>query len=119
MTRRRAAPARAGPGRVRAARTRAELRRIHALLNESMAEKLEQLKQWRARSRAGGGERRVKQQRASGKQTARERLEQLLDPGTYVEIGPVVQGLSDDREQPLGEGAVPGRGRVSGRPLIR
>ncbi len=46
-----------------------------------MAEKLEQLEQWRARSRAGGGERRVKQQRASGKQTARERLEPAAGPG--------------------------------------
>ena len=51
-----------------------------------MEDKLEQLAQWRARSRAGGGERRVKQQLASGKQTARERLNQLLDPGTFVEI---------------------------------
>ena len=87
------------------------------MLNESMAEKLEQLKQWRARSRAGGGERRVKQQRASGKQTARERLEQLLDPGTFVEIDPFVQGSSDDPEQPLGEGVVTGWGRIHGRPV--
>lgn len=84
-----------------------------------MRDKLQQLEQWQARSRAGGGDRRVKQQRAAGKQTARERLAQLLDPGTFVEIDAFVHDAhaAVDDAYPLGEGVVTGWGRIHGRPV--
>lgn len=88
--------------------------------NDAMQEKLNQLSQWRTRSAAGGGQRRITQQRAAGKQTARDRLNQLLDPGTFVEIDPFVHDAASataDDEQPLGEGVVTGWGRVHGRPV--
>lgn len=86
-----------------------------------MRDKLQRLEQWRERSSAGGGERRIKQQRASGKQTARERIEQLLDPGTFVEIDRFVHDThqaTGDASYPIGEGVVTGWGRIHGRPVF-
>lgn len=86
-----------------------------------MQNKLDRLEQWRERSAKGGGQRRIAQQRAVGKQTARERLEQLLDPGTFVEIDAFVHQSSQSdngpSREPLGEGVVTGWGRIHGRPV--
>ncbi|MEM1117846.1 MAG: acyl-CoA carboxylase subunit beta [Bacteroidota bacterium] len=73
----------------------------------------------RAESRAGGGEARVARQHDRGKLTARERIEVLLDPGSFVETGAFVRhqasgfGLEDNR--PYGDGVVTGWGTVDGR----
>jgi propionyl-CoA carboxylase beta chain len=72
------------------------------------------------RSKEGGGAERVAKHKAAGKLTARERLEQFFDPGTFVEIDPFVThrvttfGL-DERRIP-GDGVVTGWGEVGGRP---
>ena len=50
-----------------------------------MQEILEQLEAKRERARQGGGQRRIDAQHAKGKLTARERLEVLLDEGTFEE----------------------------------
>ena len=67
---------------------------------------------------AGGGEERAEQQRREGKGTARERIELLLDEGSFVEIGAFVQGGMEDAgagiENP-GEGVVTGCGLIDGR----
>src|SRR2546426_3018667 len=52
----------------------------------SMRDKLELLQQKRAEAELGGGEERIKAQHDKGKMTARERLEVLLDPGSFVEL---------------------------------
>ncbi|MEM0963040.1 MAG: carboxyl transferase domain-containing protein, partial [Bacteroidota bacterium] len=73
----------------------------------------------RAESRAGGGEARVARQHDKGKLTARERLDILLDPGSFVETGAFVRhqasgfGLEDSR--PYGDGVVTGWGTIDGR----
>ena len=73
----------------------------------------------RAESRAGGGAARVARQHEKGKLTARERIEILLDPGSFTEIGAFVRhqatgfGLEDNR--PYGDGVVTGWGTVDGR----
>ena len=73
----------------------------------------------RAQARAGGGERRVAAQHAKGKLTARERLELLLDPGSFEEFDMFVAhratdfGMGEDR--PAGDGVVTGWGTVNGR----
>src|SRR5437867_3851678 len=85
----------------------------------SMQEKLQQLQQKRAESELGGGAERIKTQHEKGKMTARERLEVLLDPGSFVELDRFVThratdfGLAD--QQVLGDGVVTGWGRVEGR----
>ncbi|HEV8266388.1 MAG TPA: acyl-CoA carboxylase subunit beta [Gemmatimonadales bacterium] len=85
----------------------------------SMREKLELLQQKRAESELGGGAERIKTQHDKGKMTARERLDVLLDPGSFVELDRFVThratdfGLADQKI--LGDGVVTGWGRIEGR----
>src|SRR5205823_1353276 len=85
----------------------------------TMREKLELLQQKRSESELGGGPDRSKAQHDKGKMTARERLEVLLDPRTFVELDRFVThrsadfGLADERY--LGDGVVTGYGRIEGR----
>jgi len=67
----------------------------------------------------GGGKARVQRQHAAGKLTARERIDQLLDPGSFVELDRFVThrcsdfGMQDQKV--LGDGVVTGHGTVDGR----
>ncbi len=84
-----------------------------------MEEKINFLRQRREIIRKGGGEERISDQHSKGKQTARERLEQLLDEGSFVEVGTFVQGdLKDASTLEIpnpGEGVVTGYGTIDGR----
>ncbi len=84
-----------------------------------MKDKLEELRQLRARAKMGGGEARIAEQHGKGKLTARERLDQLLDSGTFQELGRLAtHNISDfgmaDRKYP-GDGVVTGFGKIDGR----
>src|SRR5207247_9501124 len=85
----------------------------------SMREKLELLQQRRAQSELGGGAERSAAQHDKGKMTAVERLEVLLDAGTFVELDRFVTHRSTDfglaDEKYLGDGVVTGYGRIDGR----
>ena len=78
--------------------------------------RLEALREEALRS---GGEARIEAQHAKGKLTARERLDLLLDPGTFQELGMLVKHRSTnfglDKQQFLGDGVVTGYGKVNGR----
>lgn len=67
----------------------------------------------------GGGEKRIEQQHAKSKLTARERVQLLLDEGTFEELGKFVMHRSKDfgldKEYYLGDGVVTGYGKVNGR----
>jgi len=80
---------------------------------------LDQLEQKRAAARAGGGDRRIAAQHAKGKLTARERIELLLDPGSFEEWDMFVEHRCVDfgmAEQAVpGDGVVTGWGTVNGR----
>ncbi len=76
---------------------------------------LARLEQIRARAALGGGEARIAQQHAKGKLTARERVDLLLDDGSFTELGAFVTARSDDLDAPLGDGVVTGFGRIDGR----
>jgi propionyl-CoA carboxylase beta chain len=84
-----------------------------------MRDKLELLQAKRAEAELGGGQERIDAQHAKGKMTARERLDVLLDPGSFVELDRFVThrssdfGLADQRV--LGDGVVTGYGRIDGR----
>jgi propionyl-CoA carboxylase beta chain len=84
-----------------------------------MREKLQQLEELRRRAEQGGGEARIEAQHARGKLTARERLDVLLDDGSFVELDRfVVHRASDfglEREKYLGDGVVTGYGTIDGR----
>ena len=87
----------------------------------SMEEQVEIVHQRRLKDRAGGGEARLQKQRDSGKMTARERLDGLLDEGTFQEIGlfrrnrTITFGM-DVADMPA-DGVVTGTGAVLGRPI--
>jgi Acetyl-CoA carboxylase, carboxyltransferase component (subunits alpha and beta) len=80
---------------------------------------LKRLEEMEKAARAGGGPERVQKQHAQGKLTARERLEVLLDPGSFVELDAFVTHRATefglDREHPLGDGVVTGWGEIDGR----
>ncbi len=63
------------------------------------AERLDRLDQMRATSQLGGGAARVAKQHAAGKLTARERLDLLLDPGSFVELDAFVTNRNSGRDR--------------------
>lgn len=84
-----------------------------------MTNRLEQHRRLRAEAQLGGGEQRIKAQHDKGKLTARERIERLLDAGSFQEIGSfILHHTTDfdmDRHRYLGDGVVTGFGRIDGR----
>ncbi len=80
-------------------------------------ERLEELERLRAEARLGGGQERIDRQHAAGKLTARERLDLLLDPGSFVELDAFVthRTTSFAMERILGDGVVTGHGTIDGR----
>jgi propionyl-CoA carboxylase beta chain len=78
-----------------------------------------ELRALREKARQGGGEKRIQAQHAKGKLTARERLDLLLDPGTFNELEPFITHQPDEmgiaHERYLGDGVVTGYGQIEGR----
>ena len=88
----------------------------------SIEELCGELSEKRNASLAGGGADAVSKQKDKGKGTARERIAQLLDPGSFVEIDEFVThrcnnfGLNE--KKPLGDGVVTGWGTIEGRKVF-
>ena len=84
-----------------------------------MREIIEKLEAKRAAARLGGGQRRIDIQHGKGKLTARERIELLLDEGSFEEFDMFVEhGCSDfgmDSQKVPGDGVVTGHGTINGR----
>ncbi|MCB0119050.1 MAG: methylmalonyl-CoA carboxyltransferase, partial [Anaerolineales bacterium] len=78
-----------------------------------------ELRKVRAKAKEGGGGERNAKQRAKGKLTARERVEMLLDPGTFNEIEPFITHQGDElgllKEKFYGDGVITGYGQINGR----
>ncbi len=84
-----------------------------------MKDILDELESRRRDARLGGGQRRIDAQHARGKLTARERLELLLDEGSFEEFDMFVRHRSTDfgmeSDRPYGDGVVTGWGTINGR----
>ncbi|KPQ17354.1 MAG: propionyl-CoA carboxylase beta subunit PccB [Rhodobacteraceae bacterium HLUCCO18] len=84
-----------------------------------MKDILEQLEQRREEARLGGGQARIEAQHAKGKLTARERIELLLDEGSFEEYDMFVTHRCVDfgmaKSKPRGDGVVTGWGTINGR----
>jgi propionyl-CoA carboxylase beta chain len=84
-----------------------------------MQDILRQLEEKRRAARMGGGQKRIDSQHAKGKLTARERLEVLLDPGSFEEYDMFVEHRSHDfgmdGQTIPGDGVVTGWGTINGR----
>jgi len=87
-----------------------------------MKDILDRLEQRRARARSGGGEARIEAQHKRGKLTARERVELLLDKGSFEEFDMFVEHRSTDfgmeKTKIPGDGVVTGWGTVNGRTVF-
>jgi propionyl-CoA carboxylase beta chain len=85
-------------------------------------ERLEELRRRNRAAELGGGEERIRRQHKAGKKTARERLELLLDPDSFLEVDRFVVHQTYDfgmAEQRIpGDGVVTGSGRIHGRPVF-
>jgi len=85
----------------------------------AIQEKIKELMDMRAKARLGGGEKRIDSQHQKGKFTARERIEMLLDEGSFEEFDMFVShrtvdfGL--DKQTYLSDGVVTGYGTIDGR----
>ena len=83
--------------------------------------KIDQMKAAKEKIYKGGGEDRIKKQHDSGKLTARERIEKLLDADSFIETDIFVKHRSVefgmDKVEAAGEGVVTGYGTIDGRPV--
>jgi propionyl-CoA carboxylase beta chain len=83
--------------------------------------KVERLQKLRKEALKGGGEARIEKQHEKGKLTARERIDLLLDKGSFQEIDKFVTHRSTafglEKKQFLGDGVVTGLGKIHGRPV--
>ena len=84
-----------------------------------MKDKLLTLEEKIAEARLGGGQQRIDAQHKKGKLTARERVHFLLDPGSFEEVGMLVQHRCRDfgmeNQHFLGDGVITGYGTIDGR----
>src|SRR3990170_6760157 len=78
-----------------------------------------ELRRMRQKTLAGGGQERINKQHQAGKQTARERIDTLLDKGSFHELEPFITHQNDAKslatEQYPGDGVVTGYGQIEGR----
>ena len=81
--------------------------------------RIERLHRMREQARLGGGQARIDRQHAKGKMTARERVEKLLDPGSFRELDMFVThravGFGVEKQKYLGDSVVTGWGTINGR----
>jgi Acetyl-CoA carboxylase, carboxyltransferase component (subunits alpha and beta) len=81
--------------------------------------KFDQFDKLNQQAELGGGTERIEKQHSSGKKTARERIEMLLDPGTFHEIDKMVTHRATDfgidKQKIAGDGVVSGYGNIEGR----
>jgi acetyl-CoA carboxylase carboxyltransferase component len=85
----------------------------------SNQDKINKLIDLRAQAKLGGGEKRIEKQHAQGKMTARERIEVLLDEGSFEELDMFVThrciNFGLEKTKFLGDGVVTGHGTIDGR----
>jgi methylmalonyl-CoA decarboxylase alpha subunit len=85
----------------------------------STREKIEQFRNYKEKIMTGGGQEAIAKQHEKGKYTARERIEQLLDPDSFTELDLFVKHRSTnfglDKQEAPGEGVVTGYGTIDGR----
>ena len=87
----------------------------------TMAERLQQLEEARTKVEAGGGAEKLEKQRARGKMTARDRIEELIDEGSFQETGAFRRNRTTtfgmDKAYMAADGVVTGSATVLGRPV--
>ena len=86
-----------------------------------MKNKLDELSKLKEEAKLGGGQERIKSQHEKGKLTARERVELLVDEGSFEEVDMFVKHRAKDfgldKQNFLGDGVVTGFAKIDGRPI--
>ena len=86
-----------------------------------MKNKLDELSQKKETAKLGGGEQKIKNQHDKGKLTARERIELLVDEGSFDEIGMFVKHRATDfgldKQNYPGDGVITGFAKIEGKPV--
>ncbi|MBP1465654.1 acyl-CoA carboxylase subunit beta [Candidatus Chloroploca sp. M-50] len=89
-------------------------------MSQTTAEKIEELRRRREKAQTGDPQA-IEKQHERGKKTARERIDLLLDPGSFVELDAFAvhrtAAFGMERRKPLGDGVVTGHGTIDGRPV--
>ena len=93
-----------------------------ATMEQKHESRLNQLQELRAQGALGGGTKRIEQQHAKGKLTARERLNQLVDVGSFQELDSFATHRSTDLgladQKALGDAVVTGFGQINGKQIF-
>ena len=88
---------------------------------ERMKKKIAEINESRELLKQGGGTAEIEKQHEKGKLTARERIDKLLDPGTFQELDiwgtPLLTGFAIDEQESAADGVAVGYGEVNGRPI--
>jgi acetyl-CoA carboxylase carboxyltransferase component len=88
----------------------------------SLSDKFKELEDLKEKAKLGGGSEAIEKQHKGGKLTARERMEKLLDPGSYVEVDQLVVHRCNDfdmeKKHVLGDAVVTGYGTINGKPVF-
>ena len=89
------------------------------IMVKTMEEKIQELREMVEKAKLGGGMEKIEKQHKRGKLTARERIEKLLDPNSFVELDPFVAHrcteFDMDKRRGPGDGVVTGYGTIDGR----
>jgi propionyl-CoA carboxylase beta chain len=95
---------------------------MSAPVDDKREKQLSRLEGLKAEAAAGGGDARIEKQHSQGKLTARERLELLLDPGSFVEFDQLrvhrCRDFGMDEKKIAGDGVVTGHGLIDGRQVF-
>jgi acetyl-CoA carboxylase carboxyltransferase component len=88
----------------------------------TMETKLKELQERREKIKLGGGPKPQEKQRAQGKMTARERIDYLLDPGTFIEFDLFARHIGSDygldKAEVPADGVITGHGKIDGRDVF-
>jgi len=88
---------------------------------ENMKRKIAEINTMRDALKQGGGTAAIEKQHEKGKLTARERIDKLLDPGTFQELDiwgtPLATGFAIDEQESAADAVAVGYGEVNGRPI--
>src|SRR2546426_44632 len=88
----------------------------------SVEHRVKQVRKRKAEALEGGGKEAVARQHERGKLTARERIDKLLDPGSFVETDMLARhraaGFGIENRRPHGDGVVTGWGTIDGRKVF-
>ncbi len=88
-------------------------------MTEMMQKKIDELESRNDKALAGGGSEKLAKHKAGGRLSARERVDVLLDPGSFVEMDRFVThrcvNFGMEKSKPLGDGIITGYGRINGK----